>query len=105
MKKNMIRWLSRFGMGIALFSFIVICNFILFFSYEQGADWNGNYGTIIIIGNIIFLAVLFTIVDSVYHYVTVKRPMKRIRKDLDKVVAGDFSVRIDYIKGPDSGNE
>ena len=105
MKKNMMRWLSRFGMGMALFSFIVIVNFILFFSYEQGEDWNGNYGTIIIIGNIIFLAVIFTIADSVYHYVTVKRPMKRIRKDLDKVVAGDFSVRIDYIKGPDSGNE
>ena len=105
MKKNLMRWLSRFGMGMALFSFIVIVNFVLFFSYEQGADWNGHYGTIIIIGNIIFLAVIFTIADSVYHYVTVKRPMKRIRKDLDKVVAGDFSVRIDYIKGPDSGNE
>lgn len=105
MKKNLMRWLSRFGMGTALFSFIIIVNFILFFSYEQESDWNGNYGTLIIIGNIFFLALLFTIADSVYHYVTVKKPMKRIRKDLDKVVAGDFSVRIDYIKGPDSGNE
>ena len=105
MKKSLMRWLSRFAMGMALFGFIVICNFILFFSYEQDFGWEGNYGTLLIIGNIIFLAVLFTIADSVYHYVTVKRPMKRIRKDLDKVVAGDFSVRIDYIKGPDSGNE
>lgn len=105
MKKNLMRWLSRFGMGLALFGFIVIVNFILFFSYEQDTHISGNYGTLIIVGNIIFLAVLFTIADSVYHYVTVKRPMKRIRKDLDKVVAGDFSVRIDYIKGPDSGNE
>lgn len=105
MKKNLMRWLSRFGMGLALFGFIVIVNFILFFSYEQDTHISGNYGTLIIVGNIIFLAVLFTIADSAYHYVTVKRPMKRIRKDLDKVVAGDFSVRIDYIKGPDSGNE
>lgn len=105
MKKNIIRWLSRFCMGIALFSFIIICNFILFFSYERSSHLEGNYGTIIIVGNIIFLAVLFTIADSVYHYVSVKKPMKRIRKDLDKVIAGDFSVRIDYIKGPDSGNE
>lgn len=105
MKKNLMRWLSRFGMGLALFSFIVICNFVLFFSYEQGANWNGNYGTLIIVGNIIFLAIMFTIADSLYHDVTVKKPMKRIRKDLDKVVAGDFSVRIDYIKGPESGNE
>lgn len=105
MKKRVMRWLSRFVMGIALFSFVVICNFILFFSYEQKAGFEGNYGIIIIVGNIIFLAILFTIADSVYHYVTVKKPMKRIRKDLDKVVAGDFSVRIAYIKGPESENE
>ena len=105
MKKNLIRWGSRLLMGLTLFSFIVIVNFILFFSYEKQWHLDGNYGIIIIVGNIIFLAILFTIVDSVYHYVTVKKPMKRIRKELDKVVAGDFSVRIDYIKGPDSGNE
>ena len=105
MKKNLLRWLSRFGMGIALFSFIVIVNFVLFFSYEQQGNFKGDYGTLIIIGNIVFLAVIFTIADSVYHYVTVKKPMKRIQKELDKVVAGDFSVRIDYIKGKDSGNE
>ncbi len=105
MKKKMLRWISRFSMGIALFTFIVLCNFILFFSYEQRWQVNGNYGAAIIVGNIIFLAVLFTIADSIYHYVAVKKPMKRIRKDLDKVVEGDFSVRIDYIKGEDSGNE
>ena len=105
MKKNLIRWFSRFGMGVALFTFIVLCNFILFFSYERQWHVNGNYGTLLIVGNIVFLAVLFTITDSVYHYVTVKKPMKRIQKELDKVVAGDFSSRIDYIKGPESGNE
>ena len=105
MKKKMLRWISRFSMGIALFTFIVLCNFILFFSYEQQWQMDGNYGAIIIVGNIIFLAVLFTIADSIYHYVTVKKPMKRIRKDLDRVVEGDFSVRIAYIKGEDSGNE
>lgn len=105
MNKKIMRWLSRFAMGICLFSFIVICNFILFFSYEQRWNIDGNYGMIIIVGNIIFLAILFTVADSVYHYVTVKKPMQRIRKELDKVVAGDFSVRIPYIKGAESGNE
>ena len=105
MKKKLLRWGSRFAMGMALFSFIVICNFVLFFSYEQKWHLNGNYGIIIIVGNIIFLALLFTIVDHAYHYISVKKPMERIRKELDKVVAGDFSVRIDYIKGPESGNE
>lgn len=105
MKKKILRWISRFGAGIALFTFIVLCNFILFFSYEQRWQLDGNYGAVIIVGNIIFLAILFTIADSIYHYVMVQKPMKGIRKELDKVVAGDFSVRIDYIKGEDSGNE
>lgn len=105
MKKKLIHWFSRFGIGVALFSFIVVVNFVLLFSYEQNSNFEGYYGLIIIVANIMFLAVLFTIADEVYHYVTVKKPMKRIRKELDKVVAGDFSVRIDYIKGPDSGNE
>ena len=105
MNKKLLRWTSRFFMGIALFGFIVICNFVLFFSYEQKWHLNGEYGTFIIVGNIVFLAVLFTLADEIYHYLTVKKPMKRIRKELDKVVGGDFSVRIDYIKGPESGNE
>ena len=40
-----------------------------------------------------------------YRTYTVTKPMKRIQEALDKVVAGDFSTRIAYIKGPDSGNE
>ena len=105
MKKNGLRWLSRFAMGIALFSFIVIVNFVLFFSYEQKGNFNGNYGTIIIIGNILFLAVLFTVADALYRRETVTKPIKQIREALNQVVTGDFSVRIDYIKGPNSGNE
>lgn len=105
MSKKCLRWLSRFAMGIALFSFIIICNFVLFFSYEQKGHLEGNYGTMIIIGNIIFLGVLFTIADAIYRRETVTKPMKRIQDALDQVVAGDFSVHIDYIKGPESGNE
>ena len=47
MKNKLMRWLSRFGMGIALFTFIVLCNFILFFSYARQGNLNGNYGTLL----------------------------------------------------------
>lgn len=105
MKKVWLRWLSRFAMGIALFTFIILCNFILFFSYEQNTHTDGKYATIIVIGNVLFLAVLFTTADHIYRKLTITKPIKQMREVLDKVVAGDFSVRIDYIKGPDSGNE
>lgn len=105
MRKNWLRWLNRFAIGIAFFSFIVIVNFLLFFSYEQKWNTNGNYGIVIIMGNILLLALLFTVADYFYHYFTIRKPIKQIRETLDQAAAGDFSVRIDYIKGEESGNE
>lgn len=105
MSKKLLKWLSRFALGIALFGFVVVCNFVLFFSYEEKWHLNGKYGTFIIIGNILFLAVVFTIADAWYRKMTVTKPVRQIKEVLDQVVAGDFSVRIDYIKGPNSGNE
>lgn len=104
MKKNWLRWLNRFAIGIAFCSFIVIVNFILFFSYQQWST-EGNYGTILIIANILFLAFLFTATDTWYHNFHIRKPIRQIQEKLDQAVAGDFSVRISYIKGPDSGNE
>lgn len=105
MSKKWLRWISRFAMGIALFGFVVIVNFILFFSYIESGKLEGEHARLIIAGNIVFLAILFTVADTLYRKYTVTKPMKRIQDALDKVVAGDFSTRIDYIKGPDSGNE
>ena len=105
MKKKLLRWLSRFAMGAALFTFIIVCNFILFFSDIESGTLNGEHARWIVAGNIVFLAILFTIADTIYRNVTVTKPMKRIQEALDKVVGGDFSTRIEYIKGPDSGNE
>jgi len=105
MSKKWLRWLSRFSMGILLFGFVVIVNFILFFSYMEKGQIEGQHARWIIAGNIVFLAILFTVADTLYRKYTVTKPINRIRKALDKVVTGDFSVRIDYIKGPNSGNE
>lgn len=105
MGKKILRWMSRFAMGVSLFGFVIICNFILFFSYIESGTLDGEHARLIVAGNVIFLAILFTIADSLYRNYTVTKPVKRIQEALDKVVAGDFSTRIDYMKGPDSGNE
>ena len=105
MKKQWLQWLSRFAAGILLFSFIIICNFVLFFSYQERWNSEGSYGTVLIIGNTLFLALLFTITDAIYRKLMIERPLKEIERVLDKVVAGDFSVRIDSVKGIGTGNE
>lgn len=101
MSKKYLRWISRFAMGILLFSFVVVVNFILFFSYVE----KGSHAILVISGNVLALAVLFTCIDTIYREEMVLKPIKRIQDALEKVIIGDFSERIDYIKGPDSGNE
>ena len=105
MRAKWIRAISRFAMGVLLFGFVVSCNFILFFSYEGFQEVGGSHARIVIIGNILFMAALFTITDALYRKAILAKPMKKIQAALDKVVAGDFSTRIDYVKGPDSGDE
>jgi len=86
MKKKIMRWLSRFAMGIALFTFIVICNFILFFSYENRGDISGNYGTLIVVGNIVFLAVLFT---KQYFTLSAERASAVPQEMMSKLLSGN----------------
>ena len=55
--------------------------------------------------NVLILTLLFCIIDITRRAWMVMRPVRRIRDGLDKVMAGDFSTRIQYIKGEDSDNE
>ena len=100
-----MRALGRFAMGVLLFGFVVTVNFILFFSYVDFQDMHADYARVVVIGNILFLALLFTLADYWYRKRLLTKPMKRIQDALDRVVAGDFTTRISYIKGVDSGNE
>ena len=45
--------------------------------------------------NIIFITLIFVIVDIIRRKITVDRPVKKIKKALEKVTNGDYSVRLD----------
>lgn len=44
--------------------------------------------------NVILLSLLFTLIDELRRKLTVDRPVKRITEAADKIMQGDFSVRI-----------
>lgn len=104
MKKKVMRLLSRFFMGVALFTFVIVCNFVLFFSYMEDKNLQGAHARLVVGANIIFLAILFTIADTWYRKVMLTKPIRRIQSALDRVVSGDFSTRIAYVRGEDSGD-
>ena len=55
--------------------------------------------------NVVWISILFTIIDTWRRRKTVTKPVQMIQAGLDKVVKGDFSTRIPYMYGPDSENE
>lgn len=50
-------------------------------------------------GNVIALTFIFTLIDSIRRKLMVERPVKLIVKAADKIIQGDFSVRIQPISG------
>ncbi|MBQ7398984.1 MAG: HAMP domain-containing histidine kinase [Clostridia bacterium] len=44
--------------------------------------------------NVVLLTLIFTVIDAVRRKLTVERPVKRIVEAAEKIVKGDFSVRI-----------
>jgi len=56
-------------------------------------------------GNVILLSLLCTIVDGVRRKFTVERPIRQIEKAADRIMKGDFSVRLESFHGADGMND
>ena len=87
-----------------LIGFVITCNFMLFFSYINMTPNQVKYAGILTIGNMLFMALLFGLVDHVRRYFLVKRPVKRIEKGIERIIGGDFHTEIPYSHREDSDN-
>lgn len=93
---------------IALFiliGFVITCNFMLFFSYIDMTPNEVKYAGVITLGNMMFMALLFGLVDYIRRYFTVRRPVKRIEKGIEQIIGGNFATEIPYSRGEGSDNE
>lgn len=95
----------RFLIIFGLIGFVVTCNFVLFLNIAQYEKATIKGAAIVTCLNVLVITLLFYVIDSVRRTWTVTRPVKRIKEGMNRMVAGDFSVRIPYLKGEDSSNE
>lgn len=95
----------RFLIILGLVAFVVTCNFVLFLNIAQYEKATIRGAAIVTFINVLVITLLFYLVDGVRRMWTVTRPVKRIKDGMNRMVAGDFSVRIPYIKGENSSNE
>jgi len=84
-----------------LVAFVITCCMTLFISvmsYSLDIDLtkgNLNIAAKLTFGNVVFLSLLFTVFDTIRRRLTVDRPVKHITTAAEKIMEGDFTVRIE----------
>ena len=103
--KQVLRAVNHYVVFFLLAAFVVTCCMTLFVSIlsrSMGITFTEeNIATAakLTFGNVVLLALLFTVFDLVRRKLTVDRPVKRITDAAEKITRGDFSVRIEPLHG------
>lgn len=117
MKKRHMRLLHsvyHYLLFFAMIAFLVTCCMLLFVSTLASSlnvtltSENLNTAARLTFGNVVLLSLLFTVIDTLRRRWTVDRPVKRIINGAEKIMEGDFSVRIPPVRtlgGDESFNE
>ena len=101
--KRQLRWGSGIGtflMFFGLVAFVVSCCCMLFVSllsaeYELALDEaHLAFAAKVTFVNVLFLALVFTVIDRVRRVLTVERPVKRILEGTQRITGGDFAAEI-----------
>ena len=98
--RTVMKWLNNYFTFFILVAFVITCCTMLFVSTLRDTlgitltDENVSEAAKITFLNVVFLSLIFTIVDAVRRKLTIERPVKRITEAGEKIMQGDFSVRI-----------
>ena len=98
--RKLLGAVSRFFLFFLLVAFLITCCMMLFISTLQGtlahrftADELASAAKITM-AIVILITLVFTLIDGIRRKYTVERPVKRITEATEKMIRGDFSVRI-----------
>ena len=98
--KKILRWVSHYVTIFLLIAFVVTCCTMLFVTILSNSlgitltDENIGTAAKLTFGNVVLVSLLFTVIDTVRRHWTVDRPVKKITEATEKMIKGDFSVRI-----------
>ena len=99
--RKFLRGLNHYIVFFLLAAFVVTCCILLFANALMDSLGvvltEETLGTAakLTFGNVILLSVLFTLIDTIRRKLTVERTARRIADAAKRIVAGDFSVRVD----------
>ncbi len=103
--KRMLSSLRSYAVFFLLNAFVITCCMELFlYTMRQSMDITYTergirFAAILTLANIIFLSLLCTVIDAVRRRFMVERPVRRIVEGAEKIMRGDFSARIEPLRG------
>lgn len=110
---NILRWLFAVRRGVTFFllmAFVVTCCMLLFLNImtqNMGItlkETDINLAAQITFGNVVLISIICTIIDKIRRKFMIDVPVRRIADAAERVMKGDFSVRIQPMKTCDSQN-
>lgn len=100
--------LQRYAVFFLMMSFVITNCMLLFLSLMTSrmelelTKEQIQSAAVLTFGNVILLTFLFTVIDGLRRKFMVERPVKRIIAAAEKIMAGDFSVKIKPLHSIDS---
>lgn len=100
LRHKILRGIYNYLMFFLLVAFLVSCSMMLFVSVMANSldltltSANIGLAAKVTFGNVIFLSVLFTVIDAIRRKLTTEKITKHIAEAAKRLVQGDFSVRI-----------
>ena len=101
--KAVLRAVCSYLSFFLLVGFVVTCCMTLFLNVladslkVEFTDDNIALAAKLTFGNAMLISLIFTVVDTVRRRITVDRPVKKISEAADKMIKGDFSVRLSTV--------
>lgn len=98
--KSVLRFISHYLVFFVIVAFVITCCTMLFvstLSETLGLTLDSqslSAAAKLTFWNVALLSLLFTVIDTVRRKLTVEQPVKNITEAAEKIVQGDFSVRV-----------
>lgn len=108
---SLLRATQNFFVFFLLVAFVVTCCMMLFVTIFTSAmglkltDADISTAAKLTFGNVVLLSLIFSGIDALRRKLTVDRPVKRIMEAADKIIQGDFAVRISRQSGIGTGDK
>ncbi|MBP3701192.1 MAG: HAMP domain-containing histidine kinase [Lachnospiraceae bacterium] len=105
--RKVLQSLNHYIVFFLFMAFVTTCCMMLFvqtMSRSMGVTFteeNIAMAAKLTFGNVLLLSLLCTVSDAIRREFTVKRPVKKITEAAQQMMQGDFSVRIEPVKGMD----